>query len=197
MAVLFFADADELRKWFGRNHKTMDEQWIGYYKVATGQPSVTWAESVDVALCFGWIDGIRKKIDERSYKVRFTPRRPNSNWSARNIERMQSLIKAGLVEETARTAFESTRNLRKAPVAHEFADVALPEEWEAKIRAVPDAWECFVAATPSYRKQCAHWIMSAKREQTRISRLETLIDCSSRGEPIPPLRWAVKKPLRR
>ena len=101
MQVLFFANASELRKWFGSNHETTDEQWVGYYKVSTGRPSVTWAESVDVALCFGWIDGIRKKIDEHSYKVRFTPRRPNSSWSARNIERMQDLIKAGLVEETA------------------------------------------------------------------------------------------------
>ena len=196
MQVLFFANARELRKWFGRNHKTTDEQWVGYYKVSTGQPSITWAESVDVALCFGWIDGIRKKIDERTYKVRFTPRRPKSSWSERNIERMQALIKAGLVEETARMAFESAKNLRRAPAPHELADMALPEECEAKIRAVPEAWECFAGATPSYRKQCAHWIMGAKRAQTRSKRLEILIDCSSRGEPIPPLRWAMKRPLR-
>ena len=197
MSILFFANADELRKWFSEIYKTADEQWIGYYKVATGQPSVTWAESVDVALCFGWIDGIRKRVDERSYKVRFTPRRSNSSWSARNIERMQSLIKAGLVEETARTAFESTKNVRRASVAHEFADLALPKESEAKLRAVPEAWECFASATPSYRKQCAHWIMSAKREQTRHKRLATLIECCSRSEPIPPLRWAVKKSWKR
>ncbi len=197
MSVLFFANADELRKWFRNHHKTAREQWIGYYKVATGQPSVTWAESVDVALCFGWIDGIRKRVDERTYKVRFTPRRPDSGWSARNIERMQALMGAGLVEESARATFESSGKLRTAPAAHELAAVALPEECENRIRAVPEAWECFAGAPPSYRKQCAHWIMSAKREQTRRKRLATLIECSSRGEPIPPLRWSVKKPLRR
>jgi len=192
MPALFFSDPDELREWFRDNHKTADEQWIGYYKVATGEPSVTWPESVDVALCFGWIDGIRKKIDERSYKVRFTPRRPGSSWSARNVERMRSLIEAGLVEESARAAFESAGSPRRAPAAHELAAVALPEEYECRIKAVPEAWECFAGATPSYRKQCARWIVSAKREQTRQKRLETLIECSSRGEPIPPLRWAVK-----
>lgn len=198
MPVLFFSDADELRKWFRDNHETADEQWIGYYKVATGEPSVTWPESVDVALCFGWIDGLRQRIDERSYRVRFTPRRPGSSWSARNIERMRALIKAGLVEEAARATFESAGSLHRAPAAREPAAAALPEEYERKIKAVPEAWECFAGATPSYRKHCAHWIVSAKREQTRQKRLETLIECSLRGEPIPPLRWAVKpRPKRR
>ncbi len=197
MPVLFFSDADELRKWFRDNHETADEQWIGYYKVATGQPSVTWPESVDVALCFGWIDGLRQRIDERSYRVRFTPRRPGSSWSARNIERMRSLIKAGLVEQAARARFESAESLRREPASHEVAAVALPEEFERKIKAVPEAWECFAAAAPSYRKQCAHWIVSAKREQTRQKRLQILIESSLRGEPIPPLRWAVKMRPRR
>lgn len=197
MPILFFADADALRRWFLDNHKTADEQWIGYYKVATGEPSVTWPESVDVALCFGWIDGIRKKIDERSYRVRFTPRRPGSSWSARNLERMRSLIEAGLVEESGRAAFEAAGSPRRAPAAREVVSVALPEEYERRIKAVPEAWECFASAPPSYRKQCAHWIVSAKREQTRQKRLETLIECSSRGEPIPPLRWAVKMRPRR
>ncbi|MDE0110154.1 MAG: YdeI/OmpD-associated family protein [Bryobacterales bacterium] len=197
MPILFFADTEELRQWFRDNHKTADEQWIGYYKVATGLPSVTWPESVDVALCFGWIDGIRKKIDERSYRVRFTPRRPGSSWSARNVGRMRSLIEAGLVEESARAAFESAESPRSAPATHELAAVALPEDYERRIKAVPEAWECFAGATPSYRKQCAHWIVSAKRELTRQKRLETLIECSLRGEPIPPLRWAVKMRPRR
>lgn len=197
MPVLFFADAGALRRWFRDNHKTAGEQWIGYYKVATGEPSVTWPESVDEALCFGWIDGIRKRINERSYKIRFTPRRPGSTWSARNVERMRSLIEAGLVEESARAAFESAGSPRTAPTAHELAAEALPAEYERRIKAVPQAWECFVGATASYRKQCAHWIVSAKREQTRQKRLETLIECSSRGAPIPPLRWAVKLRPRR
>ena len=197
MPILFFADADALRRWFLDNHKTADEQWIGYYKVATGEPSVTWPESVDVALCFGWIDGIRKKIDERSYRVRFTPRRPGSSWSARNLERMRSLIEAGLVEESGRAAFEAAGSPRRAPAGREVVSVALPEEYERRIKAVPEAWECFASATSSYRKQCALWIVSAKREQTRQKRLETLIECSSRGEPIPPLRWAVKMRPRR
>ena len=197
MPILFFADARALRRWFRDNHKTADEQWIGYYKVATGEPSVTWPESVDVALCFGWIDGIRKKIDERSYKIRFTPRRRGSSWSARNVQRMRTLIEAGLVEERARAAFESAESPRRAPAARELVAVALPEEYERRIQAVPEAWECFAGATPSYRKQCAHWIVSAKREQTRQKRLETLIECSLRGEPIPPLRWAVKMRPRR
>ena len=196
MSVQFFANPSELREWFRRNHETAREQWVAYYKVDTGQPSVTWAESVDVALCYGWIDGIRKRVDERSYKVRFTPRRADSSWSARNIERMQALIKAGLVEESVQAAFESSGKLRRAPAARDLAAEALPKEYENRIRAVPASWERFSGAPPSYRKQCARWVLSAKREQTRRKRLETLIECSSRGEPIPPLRWSAKKPFR-
>ncbi len=194
---LFFATAADLRKWFREHHESAREQWVGYYKVATRQPSVTWAESVDVALCFGWIDGIRKKVDERSYKVRFTPRRPGSAWSARNVERMQALIEAGLVERSGRAAFETAARRHRAAVPDALADAALPPEWEQRIRSVPEAWACFAGAPPSYRRQCQRWIASAKREQTRRKRLETLIECSSRGEPIPPLRWSANKPPRR
>ena len=193
MPVLFCASADELRAWFRDNHKAASEQWIGYYKVASGQPSVSWAESVDVALCFGWIDGLRKRIDERSYKVRFTPRRPGSSWSARNIGRMQALIEAGLVEEGARAAFESADPERKAPAPRKPPVEALPAEYEGRLQAVPEAWAYFTAAAPSYRKHCAHWVMSAKREQTRQNRLATLIECCARGEAIPPLRWTRKR----
>ncbi len=186
MTPRFFASADELRAWFHEHHGRLDEQWIGYYKKATGIPSIDWPESVDVALCFGWIDGLRKRHDEHSYKVRFTPRRAGSRWSARNLARMESLIAAGLAEEAGLAAY---RARDPEPPDNETAATELPEDVLSRIREVPAAWQYFTGIRPSYRKQVAAWITSARKEETRKRRLETLIESCAQGLPIPPLRW--------
>ena len=188
----FFASAGELRNWFRKHHDKLDEQWIGYFKKDTGIPSIDWPQSVDVALCFGWIDGIRKRHDEKSYKVRFTPRRPRSRWSARNTARMEALIADGLVEQAGLKVFES-RNTTSPE--YEKATTTLPPALESKVRANRQAWRFFQAARPSYRKQAAVWITSAKQEKTIQGRLDVLIESSARGVPVPPLRW-MEKPKR-
>lgn len=189
MPPRFFANTHELRTWFRKNHRRLEEQWVGYYKKGTGLPSVTWPESVDVALCFGWIDGIRKRIDDQTYMVRFTPRRANSSWSARNLARMDALISAGLVEEAGLTAFRTRppEDPERASLAGNEA--AFPAGYRERIRANPDAWSYFVASRPSYRKLATEWILRAKREATRLRRLDVLVESCARGQLIPPLRW--------
>ncbi len=186
MQPRFFPNADELREWFREHHGRLDEQWIGYFRKGTGVPSVDWPESVDVALCFGWIDGIRKRHDERTYKVRFTPRRPSSHWSSRNIARMEALIAEGLAEEAGVAVYRSRH--RKVPES-DTAATELPEDSLARIREVPDAWRYFQETRPSYRRQVARWVTGARRPETRRRRLATLIESCGQGVAVPPLRW--------
>ncbi len=189
MQPRFFANAGELRNWFRENHDKLDEQWIGYFKKDTGVPSIDWPQSVDVALCFGWIDGIRKRNDDESYMVRFTPRRPRSRWSTRNIGRMEALMADGLVEAPGMRAFRS-RNMDRPQ--SETAARTLPPDLESRLKANPDAWRYFQGARPSYRKQAALWITSAKKAETRMARLGLLIESCAGGMPVPPLRRSGK-----
>ena len=183
-----------MRAWLEENHDRVDELWVGYYKKATGLPSVTWPESVDEALCFGWIDGIRKSIDDRSYRIRFTPRRKGSHWGTRNLGRMRHLIAEGLVAAPGLAAYERRDRRKEKQASYEQPEAAaLPAEYEARLRANGAAWEYFQAARPSYRKQVIWWVVSAKREETRLRRLGILMESSARGEVIPPLRWAVRE----
>ena len=191
--VVFFPTPADLRAWFAGNHDGRDELWVGYYKKATGIPSITWPESVDEALCFGWIDGIRKSVDDKSYKVRFTPRRPRSHWSARNLGRMKHLIADGRVTEAGMAAYRRRNPAREAQASHEQKDVVLPPQYERQLRADADAWDYLQRARPSYRKQVTWWVISAKREETRLRRLRILIESSAKGAVIPPMRWAERK----
>lgn len=193
MQVRFFPDADAMRAWLRQNHASLDEQWVGYFKKGSGRKSVTWAESVDVALCFGWIDGVRQRIDETSYRIRFTPRRPGSRWSERNLRRMEELLAAGLVEDAGRAAFKARDPAADRHAAAERAAAALPDAYLAKLKADPAVWRFFESSRPSYRKMAAQWVTSAKQEETRLRRLGILIESCARGEWIPPLRW-LKKP---
>ena len=190
---VFFPTPAQFRAWFAEHHNKRDELWVGYYKKATGLPSITWPESVDEALCFGWIDGIRKSVDEKSYKVRFTPRRPGSHWSARNLGRMKHLITEGLVTDPGMAAYRKRNPAREKQAAHEQKNIALPPEYEGQLRVNADAWDYFQQARPSYRKQVTWWVISAKREETRLRRLRILIESSAKGEVIPPMRWAERK----
>ena len=185
----FFPTQADLRGWFEKNHDQGGELWVGYYKKGTGLPSVTWPESVDAALCFGWIDGLKRSVDEKSYTLRFTPRRKRSHWSARNLGRMKELIAEGLVAEPGLAAYER-RDRRKQKQA---GAISLPAEYEGKLKANAAAWRYFQSARPSYRKQVTWWIVSAKREDTRQRRLAILIESCAEGDVIPPLRWAKKR----
>lgn len=173
------------------NHKTETELWVGYYKKATGKPSITWPESVDQALCFGWIDGIRKRIDDEAYQVRFTPRKSNSHWSHVNIKRIEELKKANLVTKTGLAAYAKRDPENTGKASFEQEKVELSSEFKKRLKANKAAWTFFnKKLAPSYQKQSIHWIMSAKREETREKRFQILMECSMKEEKIPPLKWS-------
>jgi uncharacterized protein YdeI (YjbR/CyaY-like superfamily) len=185
----FFADPAAFRAWLEQHHTTADEVVVGYRRRATGLESITWPESVDVALCFGWIDGIRRSLDETSYTIRFTPRRSRSIWSSVNVRRFGELEEAGLVVDAGRAAFAARREDRTGLSTHEQAEPPqLDETFAARFRGVPDAWEWFQLQPPYYRRQAAHWVMSAKKPETRERRLVTLIADSEAGLRVAPLR---------
>jgi uncharacterized protein YdeI (YjbR/CyaY-like superfamily) len=187
--VIFFAEPAELRAWFTEHHADAAEVHVGFYKKATGRPSVTWAEAVDQALCFGWIDGVRRGIDGESYQIRFTPRGPRSTWSTVNIARMAALAEAGLVTEAGRRAFEARASERSGVYSYEQrGSAALEPVHEALFRADAAAWEFFAAQAPSYRKTAIWWVVSGKRPETRAKRLATLIEESAAGRRPPQFR---------
>ena len=189
----FFSDRSKLRSWFEANHDRADEQWVGYYKKGSGKKSITWPESVEEALCFGWIDGIRKTVDQDRYKIRFTPRRRGSHWSRKNLEAIERLLADGLVRDAGRQVFEERDVGNASQTAYEQTGrVALPRGFAAAIKANPAAWTHWRAAAPSYRKQVTWWIVSAKKDETKRRRLDSLIESSANGEVIPPLRWTKK-----
>ncbi len=184
MIATFFPTPEEFRKWLEKNHATEKELLVGFWKVGTKKPSITWSESVDQALCFGWIDGVRKSIDEESYSIRFTPRKPTSIWSAVNIKKMEDLTKAGLMNEAGQKAFELRKPERSAIYSHEKELATLYPDYEKQFKANKKAWEFFNNQAPSYKKVMLHWITSAKQEKTRLSRLEKTIRESELGKRI-------------
>ena len=184
----FFATLPEWRAWLEKHHADKQELWVGFYKRESGRPSITWPEAVDGALCFGWIDGVRKSIDPVSYKNRFTPRKPRSNWSAINIKRVEELSKSGLMHAAGLAAFEKRDDDRSAIYAYEQRKSAkLPAEFEEQFRANAEAWAFFQAQAPWYQRTSTYWVISAKKEETRLKRFAILIDCSARRRPIPAL----------
>ena len=189
----FFRNANQFRKWLEKHHRSRSEQWIGYYKKHTALASMDWPQSVDAALCFGWIDGLRKSIDADSYMIRFTPRQPNSHWSLVNLRRFERLEKAGLVAAAGKEAY-SKRNLENSGRAgHEQAHVELAPELLGELIKHKQAWHFYSQLPPSTMKNSNWWVMSAKQEVTRKRRLTTLIECSGKGELIPPLVWTAKR----
>jgi uncharacterized protein YdeI (YjbR/CyaY-like superfamily) len=188
MDPVFFETAAELRAWLERHHADRDELWVGLYKKASGKPSVTWPEVVDEALCFGWIDGVRRSFGPDSYVNRITPRRPRSNWSAINIKRVGELIEDGRMTPAGLAAFEARTDDRSAIYSYEQRrDATLDADQEERFRSVPEAWAWFQARPPSYRRAAVHWVVSAKRPETRARRLQALIDDSAAGRAIKPL----------
>jgi uncharacterized protein YdeI (YjbR/CyaY-like superfamily) len=180
MNPTFFATPADWRKWLSANHDKETELLVGFYKKDTGKPSITWPESVDQALCFGWIDGIRKRIDDESYTIRFTPRKSTSIWSAVNIKRMGELTEEGLVHPAGIAAFEKRREDKSAIYSHEQSgEIQLSEAYEEQFRAHKKAYDYFQTQARSYQRACLHWVMSAKKEETRDKRLATLIEESA------------------
>ncbi len=175
MSPQFFATQHEFRAWLELHHETEKELLVGYWKVGSGKPSMTWSESVDQALCFGWIDGIRRSIDDRSYCIRFTPRKPGSIWSAVNVAKVEALSQAGLMRPAGQRAFAHLQGDKSRIYSYEKPDADLSPDLESRFRQHPDAWDFFSAQAPSYRKAIMHWVMSAKQQTTRDSRLDTLI----------------------
>jgi uncharacterized protein YdeI (YjbR/CyaY-like superfamily) len=187
-APRFFASPAEWRAWLEKYHAVAEELWVGLYKRQSGLPSITWPESVDGALCFGWIDGVRKSIDQVSYKIRFTPRKPRSIWSAINIKRAKELSKLGLMQAAGLAAFGKRDGDRSAIYAYEQRKSAkMPSNFEKQFRANAGAWAFFKAQAPWYQRTSTYWVISAKKEETRLKRLAILIDCSARLRPIPSL----------
>lgn len=186
MKPTFFATPAALRAWLRKYHREARELWVGFYKKGSGKPSITWPESVDQALCFGWIDGIRKSIDDVSYMIRFTPRKPRSIWSAVNTKRVADLTKLGLMQPSGVKAFPERRPARSGIYSYEQRkDARLDQAQKRRFRADKTAWEYFQAQPPWYRTTATYWVMSAKQEDTRARRLATLIEHSRKGRPIP------------
>ncbi len=179
---LFFPKPADFRSWLAANHKKQSELWVGFYRKATGRPSITWPESVDEALCVGWIDGLRKTIDAESYMIRFTPRKKTSNWSAVNIGRVQELTKQGRMRAAGQNAFAQRTEDKSGIYAYENRKSAvLGKAEEKRFRACPKAWKFFQKQPPGYRQLMIWRVISAKREETRQKRLEGLISESEAG----------------
>jgi uncharacterized protein YdeI (YjbR/CyaY-like superfamily) len=186
---VFFTSAGEWRAWLERHHAQATEVWVGYHRTSTGLPSLTWPQSVDEALCFGWIDGVRKRVDSERYKIRFTPRRPRSHWSAVNVARVRELTEQGRMRPDGLRAFAQRREEATAQASHERTEpAALRDDEERLLRADPAAAAFFDAQPPWYRRAATHWVVSAKREETRRRRLAQLAADSAAGRAVPPLR---------
>ena len=184
MKTVFFASPSHLRKWFEKHHEAERELWVGYFKKGSGRKSVTWPESVDEALCVGWIDGIRKSLNQESYTIRFTPRKPRSIWSAVNIGRARALAGEGRMRPAGRKAFEARKENRSGIYSYEQRRENLEEPYAVLLKKNPGAWAFFQAQPPSYRKAAGWWVVSARKEETRLKRLGKLIEISALGRRI-------------
>ncbi len=182
----FFPTQDAFHGWMEDHYTRNDELWVGYYKKNTGRPSISWSASVDVALCFGWIDGIRKSIDDQSYKIRFTPRKPNSVWSAVNVQKVNVLIDAGKMKPAGLHLFHSRSD--KEGYTSQNRNMLLDPAFEAQLMANETAWAFFTNLAPSYKRESIWWVMSAKRDDTRQKRFGILIASCRDGLKIPILR---------
>lgn len=187
MDARYFRTPAEFRHWLNTHHATATELWAGYHKVGSGVPSLTWPQSVDEALCYGWIDGLRQRIDDVRYRIRFTPRRSGGIWSTVNLRRFAELDAEGRIAAAGRAAFEARRNDRTAVYSYERRIDALPPAQRAALEANRSAAAYFDAQAASYRRACCNWVVSAKQEATRTRRLQQLIDHSARGQTLPQL----------
>lgn len=193
MSPTFFETATEFRAWLEAHHETAAELWVGFYKTGSGKPSITWPQAVDEALCVGWIDGLRKSLGDLSYMIRFTPRKPQSTWSAVNIGRVEALTHEGRMRPAGLKAFKARAESKSKIYSYEQKEEAkLDEEAEAQFRSQPEAWAYFHSQAPSYKRTAIWWIVSAKRDETRRKRLATLIEDSANQRRLAHLNWRKK-----
>ena len=185
--VRFFATPAELRDWFDANHLTHDELWLGYYKKASGRASVDWSQVVDECLCVGWIDGVRKSIDDEVSVQRLTPRRKGSTWSAINVAKVAKLTEEGRMRPAGLTAFAARTDGNTGIYSYERAAAAFSDDEEARFRADEAAWADWEKRPAGYRRTATHWVTSAKQAPTRERRLATLIEDSRAGRRVRPL----------
>lgn len=190
MKPKFFKNSLAFREWLEQNHDKKDELLVGFYKKGTHKPSITWPESVDQALCFGWIDGIRRKLNEESYSIRFTPRRPKSIWSAVNVRKVNELREKGLMKPEGLAAFAKLKENNSEVYSFEQKKdgLKLPPEYLNELKKNKKAWTFYNNSAPSYQRMAAWWVISAKREMTRQKRLATLIEDAANGLKIKMLR---------
>ena len=190
----FFPTPSDFRAWLEAHHDKLSELLVGLYKKSSGKPSITWPESVQVALCFGWIDGVRKSIDETSYTIRFTPRKPTSTWSSININLVRKLTKQGLMHPAGLKAFAARSEEKSSIYSYEQRKSArFSREQEKQLRANKPAWEFFRSQAPWYQRACTYWVIAAKREETKLKRLSELISDSQNRRTIARLTSAKKK----
>lgn len=188
-AATYFDSPAAFRRWLEQHHATATELLVGYHKAHTGRPSMTWPESVDEALCFGWIDGIRRRVDEDRYTIRFTPRKASSNWSLVNIRRATALIEEGRMHASGRRVFDARRADREGVYSFEQRAAAQFSAAESRrFRRHRDAWRFFTAQPPGYQRTATYWVTSARRPETRSRRLDTLIADSASGQRLASLR---------
>src|SRR5437870_2262478 len=182
MKPRFFKSPSDFRQWLAPNYAKAKDLWVGFYKKSSGKRSITWPESVDEALCFGWIDGIRKRIDDESYVIRFTPRKPTSVWSAVNMRNVERLIKENRMQPSGMKAYEARKEYRSGIYSYEQRSPELVEPYAGAFKRNRAAWKFFQAQPPSYRKMMNWFIVSAKLEETRLKRLDKLIEASANGQ---------------
>ena len=185
----FFSTQAAFRKWLEKNHEKTGELLVGFYKVNSGKPSMTWSESVDEAICFGWIDGIRRSIDEESYSIRFTPRKSTSTWSSINIKKVEELTKKKLMDPAGINAFSKRKEHKSRIYSYEKEAENLSDEFLGKFKLNKKAWTFFQSMAPSYQRTAIHWVMSAKQESTKIKRLTELINDSNAERKIKSLNY--------
>lgn len=185
MPPAFFRKPSELRTWLARHGSTATELVVGFYKVGSGEPSITWPQAVDEALCVGWIDGVRNRIDEHSYQIRFTPRKATSTWSAVNISRVEVLTEEGRMKPAGQAAFARRSEARSRTASYEQKEMpALTSAVERRFRSRRKAWEFFAGQSESYRRKLLWWIVSAKQPATQERRLAQLIEASEMGRKL-------------
>ncbi|WP_026139501.1 YdeI/OmpD-associated family protein [Leucobacter salsicius] len=184
--TLFFGDSDDFSDWLETHHNHTTEAWLLFHKKGSGMVTQTWSEAVDVALCFGWIDGLRQRVDSDSYRVRFTPRKRSSVLSSVNVEKVEALMRLGKMRPEGIELFNS----RKDPQGYssETRNVDLHPAYEQKFKEHQQAWDSFSRFAPSYRRDAVWWVMSAKREETRLKRLDLLISSSAQEQRVPVFR---------
>lgn len=181
MKITYFKTPVDFQRWLETNSATAEELWVGFFKKGSGKPSITWPESVDQALCFGWIDGLRKTIDETRYKIRFSPRRRGSIWSAINIKRAGELIEQGLMQPAGLKAFEARKENRSGIYSYEQRPFTLDGVYEKEFKKNKPAWAFFQSQSPWYRRKLIWWVVSAKTEETRLKRLAKLVEECAQG----------------